>query len=130
MDAFVATHPEWSAQARVDLPFEWKWYYAFQQLGDQEAAELSGRYRAGIEAREQAAWWLGLISPPVLLQKSLTCLARTDLSAALAYEDSVRAFHKEMRHFYYPLLFGKQPFNPAPLQQHPVYTETDSSCAS
>lgn len=130
MDAFVATHPEWREQAKVDLLFEWKWYYAFQQVGDQEAAALSGRYRSGIEARELAAWWLGLVSPPLLLQKGLTCLARTDLSAALAYEDSVRAFHKEMRHFYYPLLFGKEPFNPAPLQQHPVYKETDSSCAS
>jgi ABC-2 type transport system permease protein len=130
MDAFVATHPEWREQAEVELQFEWKWYYAFQQVGDQEAAELSGPYRAGIEAREQAAWWLGLLSPPLLLQKSLTCLARTDLSAALAYEDSVRAFHKQMRHFYYPLLFGKEPFNPAPLQQHPVYTELDTPCAS
>jgi ABC-2 type transport system permease protein len=130
MDAFVATHPEWREQAEITLPFEWKWYYAFQQVGDQEAAELSARYRAGIEAREQAAWWLALVSPPLLLQKSLSCLARTDLSAALAYEDSVRTFHARMRHFYYPLLFGKEPFNPAPLQQHPAYSEPDTTCAS
>ncbi len=130
MDAFVATHPQWREQANVELQFEWKWYYAFQQVGDQEVAELSGRYRAGIEAREQAAWWLGLVSPPLLLQKSLSCLARTDLSAALAYEDSVRAFHAEMRHFYYPLLFSKQPFDAAPLQQHPRYKEPSTPCVS
>jgi ABC-2 type transport system permease protein len=129
MDAFVATHPEWRGKAEVTLPFEWKWYYAFQQVGDQEAAALSSQYRAGIVAREQAALWLGLISPPLLLQKSLSCLARTDLSAALNYEDNVRAFHEQMRHFYYPLLFSNASYDPSPLQQHPVYTENDNSCA-
>ncbi|MFY7857583.1 MAG: DUF3526 domain-containing protein, partial [Rubrivivax sp.] len=33
MDAFVARHPEWAADAAVQRPFEWKWYYAFQQVG-------------------------------------------------------------------------------------------------
>lgn len=128
MDAFVATHPQWRAQARVAQPFEWKWYYAFQQVGDEEAAELSGRYRTGIEARERAAWWLGLVSPPLLLQKSLACLAHTDLSAALAYEDQVRAFHREMRQFYYPLLFEAVPFDPARLQAHPAFKEPRTRC--
>jgi ABC-2 type transport system permease protein len=130
MTRFVATHPQWQANAKIELPFEWKWYYAFQQVGDQEVAELSQAYRAGIEARERAAWWLGLVSPPILLHKTLSCLARTDLAAALHYEDAVRAFHAEMRHFYYPLLFDGGEFRPELLEGHPVFRKGESTCAA
>jgi len=128
MDAFVDTHPQWREQSGVTRPFEWKWYYAFQQVGDQQAATLAGQYRAGIVARERMTWWLSLISPPLLLHKALTCLARTDLLASMAYEDSVRDFHRAMRHFYYPLLFNDTPFDKGRLQRHPTFEEAESSC--
>lgn len=130
MDPFVASYPEWRDYASIDVPFEWKWYYAFQQVGDEQAAPLAARYRQGIEARERAAWWLGLLSPPLLLNKALTCLARTDLAAALHYEDRVRAFHADMRRFYYPLLFKNPPFDSAALEAHPRYTEASLSCGA
>lgn len=128
MNAFVEAHPQWREQSEVTRPFEWKWYYAFQQVGDQQAAPLAGEYREGIVARERMAWWLGLLSPPLLLHKALTCLARTDLSAALSYEDAIRDFHQDMRHFYYPLLFNNPAFDPERLQRHPTFEEARSSC--
>lgn len=128
MTPFVASHPAWREQAEVMLPFEWKWYYAFQQVGDETVAPLVQRYRHGLQARERAAWWLSLLSPPLLLQKSLACLARTDLSASLIYEDAVRTFHAAMREFYYPLLFDTASFSPESLAQHPRYVEPASTC--
>lgn len=130
MEPFVAAHPEWRDKAEVSIPFEWKWYYAFQQVGDMEAAAMTARYRTGIEAREKAAWWLGALSPPLLLNKTLSCLARTDLATALVYEDAVRSFHASMRQFYYPLLFRNVPFDAQLLDEHPAFQEAERSCGS
>ncbi|MCW9016083.1 MAG: ABC transporter permease, partial [Kangiellaceae bacterium] len=53
MDAFVATHPEYKDFTEVKGGFEWKWYYAFQQVGDQVTGLLSKDYRdAGLKKHE------------------------------------------------------------------------------
>lgn len=44
MKLFLEKHSEWSAYTNVNRPFEWKWYYAFQQVGDQEVEALSKSY--------------------------------------------------------------------------------------
>jgi ABC-2 type transport system permease protein len=113
MDAFVARHPEWAAHAAVERPFEWKWYYAFQQVGDQQAEALSRAYTEGRLARERWAAGLAWLAPPVLLERTLQSLAHTDAPTALAYEARVRAHHGELRRFYYPRLFLGEPFDPA-----------------
>jgi len=40
MEPFVAEHPEWREYANIKETWTWKWYYAFQQVGDQKAAPL------------------------------------------------------------------------------------------
>lgn len=121
MDAFVARHPQWAADAAVERPFEWKWYYAFQQVGDQKAQALSEAYTAGRLRRDRLAGWLAVLAPPVLLERSLQALAGTDLRAALAYEARVRAFHADLRAYHYPKLFRGEPFDPAALQSLPRF---------
>lgn len=113
MMAFVERHPQWAAYTGVERPFEWKWYYAFQQVGDQKAQALSQAYTAGRLQRDRLAGWLAVIAPPVLLERSLQALAGTDLRASLAYEARVRAFHASLREFYYPKLFRDEAFDPA-----------------
>ncbi|MCE2914967.1 MAG: DUF3526 domain-containing protein [Rubrivivax sp.] len=113
MAAFVERHPQWADHAAVERPFAWKWYYAFQQVGDQKAQALSAAYTAGRQERDRLAGWLALAAPPVLLERSLQALARTDLRASLAYEARVRAFHASLREFYYPRLFRDEAFDPA-----------------
>ncbi|MEO1336233.1 MAG: DUF3526 domain-containing protein, partial [Myxococcota bacterium] len=91
--------------AKISKPFEWKWYFAFQQVGDQTAQTLSEQYRRGRCQRDHWAGWLSLLSPPTHLARTLQMLARTDVEGSLAYERSVRAFHANLRAFFYPLLF-------------------------
>jgi len=97
MGAFVDRHLQWAAFVVVQRPFEWKWYYAFQQVGDQKAHVLSTVYTAGRWERDRRAGMLVFTAQRVLLERALQALARTDLNASLAYEARVPAFHTELR---------------------------------
>lgn len=121
MSAFVATHPEWSDHTSIDRPFEWKWYYAFQQVGDQAASSLSTRRREGRRARDVRLGRLSWLSPSLSVERTLQRLAGTDLDAAMAYERSVREFHAALRRFYYPLLFEGQAFDPSRVRERPAF---------
>lgn len=124
MAAFVERHPQWADFTAMQRPFEWKWYFAFQQVGDQKAQALSEAYAAGRQQRDRLAGWLAWVAPPVLLERSLQALAGTDVPATLAYEARVRAFHAELRNFYYPMLFRNEPFDPAALEGLPQFPGT------
>ena len=108
--AFLKTHPQWADKTEMKSLFEWKWYYAFQQVGDQKAAVLSKAYRDAIKQKDHVAGRVAFFSPPLLSQRMMSKLAKTDVKAALAYEQSVRDFHKSLRAFYYPLLFNETEF--------------------
>lgn len=111
MRAFLARHPEWSDYSQIERGFEWKWYYAFQQVGDQSAEELSQAYDEGRRQRDRAASIVSWLAPPALLERTLQSLAGTDVPATLAYEHSIRNFHAELRAFYYPRLFREEAYS-------------------
>lgn len=110
MARFFASHPHYRDTAPLPADFHWKWYFAFHQVGDESVAAKVRAYRRGLESRDAAtratAWFL----PSVSTQLLLTRLARTDLAAQLAYQDRVRAYHAQLRHFYYDYLFSDRPF--------------------
>jgi ABC-2 type transport system permease protein len=51
----------------------------------------------------------------------MTRLAKTDALAAFAYEQDIRDFHQQLRHFYYPWLFIHTDFDKAQLEQLPKF---------
>ena len=121
---FLERHPEWHDYTAWDKEsFEWKWYYAFQQVGDQTAEPLSQAYRAGQARRDELSKWAGLISPTTLLQRVMENLAKTDMQAAIAYEQSVRDYHASLREWHYPRLFEDKPFEAQRAQRNlPFYS--------
>lgn len=121
MDAFFRTHPEWASTPPVTAPFHWKWYFAFHQVGDQSVAELARAYQAGVLRRAQLSERLGHVLPGVGVQVALHRLADTDPQAQMAYLDRVRAFHTELRRFYYPYLFNERPFDRADFARAPAF---------
>lgn len=106
-EAFLATHPQFVGKTQMGDSFEWKWYYAFQQVGDQKAAALAKAYQEATMKKDALASWFALISPPMLAQRLMSSIAQTDTKAAINYENEIREYHKALRHFYYPLLFNK-----------------------
>lgn len=122
MRPFLASHPEWAALGEVSKPFEWKWFFAFQQVGDQQAGPVMQAYREGRVARDQAAGIAALVSPTSVVERGFERLAGTDMSGMIAYEDAVRAYHAELRAFHYPMLFRDPPYDPAVFARLPGYT--------
>ncbi|MEM6703768.1 MAG: DUF3526 domain-containing protein [Acidobacteriota bacterium] len=121
MTPFLERHPDMAPYADIEGSFEWKWYYAFQQVGDQIAEPLSTAYREGRTRRDALAGSLAWLSPPAKLERALQRLAGTDAAAALAYEDEVRAFHSELRAYYYPPMFRGEPVTDATLAERPNF---------
>lgn len=123
MEKFVSSHPEWADKAAVDQPFHWKWYYAFQQIGDETAADLSLAYRDAIDNRDKLAGMVGLVSPPVAALRLLQQIAGSDVQSSLQYDARIRAYHSAIRRYYYPLLFNDVAFSHEALQGLPAFAE-------
>ncbi|WP_370979377.1 DUF3526 domain-containing protein [Agaribacterium sp. ZY112] len=121
MDKFFQRYPEYVSYEPVSSSFEWQWYYAFQQVGDQEAESLSKAYRQGRVQRDNIAAWLSLLAPPSLLERTLQSLAGTDMKASNTYEQQVRDYHAQLRAFYYPKFFFHETFDKNSLQKLPVF---------
>jgi ABC-2 type transport system permease protein len=121
MNPFLNRHPEWLEYSDVNQPFEWKWYFAFQQVGDQVSEDLSMQRQNALLRRDQLSAWLALLSPASLSQLGLTRLAETDNRSARLYHQRVRGFHASLREFYYPLIFPDVPYDEATFAEAPVF---------
>jgi ABC-2 type transport system permease protein len=126
MQAFFAVHPEWADTTPVVAPFHWKWYYAFQHVGDVSVAPLSAAYREAKQRREAWTTWVALVSPAIAVQRILTRLADTDVAASLQFEARIRDFHARLREFWYPWLFDERPFAREALRGLPAFEPRDS----
>ncbi len=121
MEPFIAEYPEWSEYAAIEQGFEWKWYYAFQQVGDQKVAPLVQQYREARLARDEQAGIASLLSPTSLVERAFEQLAGTDAASMIAYEEQARDFHEQLKAFHYPLLFPEREYDPALLADLPRY---------
>ena len=121
MTPFVAKHPEWASSPPVEGRFHWKWYYAMHEMGDDSVAGQFADYRASLAARQAWTERLGWLSPTAAAQSLVHRIADSDLTAHLAYQDSVAAFHRQLQAFYYPYLFNERPFQRADFDRLPAY---------
>lgn len=121
LQRFYKLYPEFATSAPMQRPFEWKWYYAFQHLGDQQVKPLSRAYRAGIAERDARAGLVALVLPPIAIQRGFHQIARTDMAAQAAYQERIRTYHTHLRTYYYPFLFTDKPFTPADFDATPGF---------
>lgn len=114
MQRFFQRYPEYASfQAPADK-FSWGWYYAAQQLGDEDAAEASAQLRAKLLARQRWTQRLAWFVPTINAQTALNKIAQTELENHLAYLDSVRSFHEQIRQYFYPALMRPETSAAAP----------------
>ena len=110
MQQFFRSHPQWQHTEALPPGFHWKWYYAFQQLGDESIAPQVAAYRESLLTRQRWSEHLGWLLPGVGVQAIMHRAAASDLLAQLAYQDAVAAFHAQLRNYYYPYLFNERRF--------------------
>ncbi|WP_446654513.1 DUF3526 domain-containing protein [Blastomonas sp.] len=121
MRDFLKLYPQLAPGAAIPPTFHWKWYFAFQHLGDRHVAQQSQAYRDGIARRAELARAAGWLLPPAGLAQAMTALARTDVAAQLDYQMRIRAYHQRLREFYYDYLFSEKPFGPDDLADVPRF---------
>ena len=122
MTSFLKIHSEWRDYVGIDKPFEWKWYYAFQEVGDRAALPISTALYEGMAARDASMGLVALLSPTLLAERSLTFLAQSGVSQHLRYVRCVREFHANLRLFYYSGLFNQQTYSAEKMTQLPRYS--------
>ena len=121
MDPFIERHPQWTNTPKIAKPFEWKWYYAFQQVGDQTVEQLSEQLRSGIARRDDAMGLVSLVSTPLLTKRLLSRAANTNVAAFQRYDSCVRNFHLSLREFHYPMLFGDVEYSSDQMRNLPTF---------
>lgn len=121
MTPFILQYPEWADASDIKKPFEWKWYFAFQQVGDQTVAPMSKQLHYGITARDKAMALVALASPSLLTARLLSQAAQTNIASFQRYDACVRAFHASLREFHYPMLFGQVKYSAERMSNLPLY---------
>ncbi|GAB3538353.1 hypothetical protein GCM10027443_33170 [Pontibacter brevis] len=119
METFFALYPQWTDTTEIQGRFAWRWYYAFQHLGDVAVADLAREYQEGLYARHQLVERLNVWSVPVNMQGVFNAMAGTDLPSHLAFLQSATQYHDSIREFYYPFLFRQVAFTHADYQKEP-----------
>lgn len=110
MKDFYTHYPQFESYGMPgEEEFSWLWYYAMQQMGDDEAQEESKAMRSKLLQREQASRNIAWIIPTMHLQLAFNNLAGTGSSDHLDFLDQTTAFHEQTRLYFYPKIFENAP---------------------
>ncbi|MEP1095898.1 MAG: DUF3526 domain-containing protein [Cyclobacteriaceae bacterium] len=109
MNKFFAHYPQFEKYASSAPGFNWLWYYAMQQMGDDESAEYSRSMREKIMQREQTSRLISLAIPTMHTQLLFNDVARTSLSNHMRFLDKTDEFHERTRLYFYPKIFQNEP---------------------
>lgn len=85
--------------------FTWLWYYAMQQLGDDDSQTERNAMYAKIKQREAVSKNIARFFPPLQLQLSMNELAKTSLTNHIDFLDATTKFHENIRLDIYPSIF-------------------------
>lgn len=120
MQKFYAHYPQFAHYGVPGKEFSWPWYYAMQQMGDDEAKQYSNAMRNKLLQRERTSNAAGYFLPSVHMQLQLNKLACSGLGNQLAFLDSLTAFHEKKRLYFYPKIFEETPVNEEDWTMHQV----------
>lgn len=125
LQPFYALYPQWKDTPPVTGRFHWKWYYAFQHMGDVHLqGQVAARTRAlelRAEATAKMGWWL----PTVWAQSQLEAVACSDVRHLLVHRQQIEKFHTRLREAIYPFLFEERALNRKDLESMPVFGADD-----
>ncbi|MEN0049799.1 MAG: DUF3526 domain-containing protein, partial [Bacteroidota bacterium] len=105
--------------------FGWFWYYAMQQMGDDEAAASNKAMKEKLQKRDQISRTIAYLLPSVHTQFSLNALSQSDMKDYLNFINQLEAFHEEKRLYFYPKIFEEVPIEEENWAQFTLETVED-----
>ena len=127
VDKFFVHYPQFNKFKMPAGDFNWLWYYAMQQMGDDESAKKSQELRAKLEKRNRLSANIAQFIPTLHLQVQLNEIAKSGLENQLLFLYETGKFHEKNRLYFYPKIFSGASVNSQNWSQFKVQTFTDKS---
>lgn len=107
---FKEHYPQFSQYEHPEgKSFSWFWYFAMQQMGDDEAATANQTMKLKLNQRDQFSRSIGYLFPTMHTQFTLNGLSRSSLQNYLNFLNQLEDFHEKKRLYFYPKIFEAQP---------------------
>ncbi|WET03153.1 DUF3526 domain-containing protein [Flavobacterium sp. YJ01] len=128
MEKFYKHYPQFrSYKIPEDKEFSWLWYYAMQQMGDDESAVQSRELESKLQQRNLASQRIAKFIPTLHTQLQLNEIVHSDLGNQLLFLKETSKFHEKLRLHFYPKIFDNAAVNQQNWKDFKVETFRDSS---
>ena len=107
MDGFFARYPQFIRYSHTHPQSNWLWYYAMQQMGDEEAKDEAALLKTKLRTREAVSRRIAQFIPSLHAQLQLNGLSQAGLDNHLRFLDSTEVFHERLRLHFYPKIFDE-----------------------
>jgi len=111
MDKFYKHYPQFSKYEVKEKGFSWIWYYAMQQMGDDESKKERKIMYQKIANREKLSNKIAQFFPPLQVQLAMNSMAKTSLTDQVAFFNATTDFHERLRLGFYPKIFDGESVN-------------------
>ncbi|PWK22359.1 ABC-2 type transport system permease protein [Arcicella aurantiaca] len=125
IERFFVHYPQYKKIIIPEGDFNWIWYYAMQQMGDDESVKEATELMKKLELRNSVSTNIAMFIPSVHLQIQLNELAQTGLSNQLNFLNETTKFHEKLRLYFYPKIFKNASVNSEKWQKIKVSTFTN-----
>lgn len=109
LEKFYQHYPQFRSYGFPQENFSWLWYYAMQQMGDDESKNQSDQLKTKLWKREEMSRRFSYFIPGLHVQFQLNDLTGSGLADQLKFMQAVELFHEKKRLFFYPEIFAKKP---------------------
>ena len=107
---FHRRYPQFSSFVHPQgADYSWLWYYAMQQMGDDEAAADAQALKEKLKQRAAFSRTAGMAFPTIHTQLNLNALSLSDMDNYLLYLEALEDFHEQKRLYFYPKIFTEAP---------------------
>jgi ABC-2 type transport system permease protein len=105
MEKFYSHYPQFKKYGIPEAEFSWLWYYAMQQMGDDDAQEHTKEMQQKLWQREAASERIAWFIPSLHAQHQFNTVAGSGLRNYLLFLESTAGFHEKLRLHFYPMIF-------------------------
>ncbi len=105
IESFYQHYPQYRSYGYPTDGFNWLWYYAMQQMGDDESQPQQDELNKKIGQRSELSDRISSFIPNMHAQLAFNQLAGTSTIRHMSFLNKIKASHEELRLFFYPKIF-------------------------